>query len=302
MARTDDDSWDLASSVGATATMVAAARALASKGSNPLINDPFAEPLVRAVGVDSFTRLLDGTITAADLGTGSGIELQGFVDWMAIRTRFYDQFFTAAADAGIRQSVILASGLDSRPYRLPWPPGAVVYEVDQPEVIEFKTTTLSALGADPTAARRTVGIDLREDWPAALRNSGFDDTAPTAWSAEGLLLYLPPDAQDRLFDNITALSASGSRVGTEHLAGAGQWADRSQDFTERWGSHGIDVDLPNLIYRGERNHVVEYLEAKNWRVSAQTRSELFAASGLSLPDGSAMADFRNSLSITATLN
>ena len=81
----------------------------------------------------------------------------------------------------------------------------MVYEVDQPKVVEFKSTAMSDLGAAPAADRRTVSIDLRDDWPAALQRSGFDDTQPTAWSAEGLLMYLPPDAQDRLFDNITAL-------------------------------------------------------------------------------------------------
>ena len=112
--------------------------------------------------------------------------------------------------------MILASGLDSRPYRLPWPDGTVVYEIDQPQVIEFKTTTMTSIGASPAAERRTVGIDLREDWPNALRKSGFDDSQPTAWSAEGLLVYLPPDAQDRLFDDIAALSAPGSRLATEY--------------------------------------------------------------------------------------
>ena len=89
----------------------------------------------------------------------------------------------------------------------------MVYEVDQPKVVEFKTTAMSALGAAPTADRRTVSIDLREDWPAALRRSGFDVTQPTAWSAEGLLMYLPPEAQDRLFDNITELVAPGKQAG-----------------------------------------------------------------------------------------
>ena len=117
--------------------------------------------------------------------------------------------------------MILASGLDSRPYRLPWPDGTVVYEIDQPKVIEFKTETMTAIGATPTAERRAVAIDLREDWPAALRRSGFDDSQPTAWSAEGLLVYLPPEAQDRLFDNITALSAPGSQLATEYHPDAG---------------------------------------------------------------------------------
>ena len=73
--------------------------------------------------------------------------------------------------------MILAAGLDSRAYRLNWPPGSIVYEIDQPRVVAFKTETMAALGAEPTAQRRTVSVDLRDDWPAALRDSGFDDTS-----------------------------------------------------------------------------------------------------------------------------
>ncbi len=119
---------------------------------------------------------------------------------MAVRTKFFDEFFLDATAAGIRQAVILASGLDSRAYRLAWPAGTTVYEIDQPEVIEFKTTTLAELGAEPTAERRTVAIDLRYDWPAALTERASTRAKPTAWSAEGLLGYLPPEAQDRLLD------------------------------------------------------------------------------------------------------
>ena len=104
---------------------------------------------------------------------------------------------------------------------MPWPAGCVVYEIDQPEVIGFKTETIAKIGAEPTAERRTVSIDLRNDWPAALCRSGFDDSRPTAWSAEGLLVYLPPEAQDRLFDNISALSAPGSQLATEYHPDAG---------------------------------------------------------------------------------
>ena len=103
---------------------------------------------------------------------------------MAMRTKFFDDYFTTTA-AGVRQAVILASGLDSRAFRLAWPPGTVVYEIDQPAVIDFKNRVLGDLGAQPTAERRTVGIDLRGDWPAALRDAGFDPGAPTAWLAEG---------------------------------------------------------------------------------------------------------------------
>ncbi|MGH7290508.1 MAG: class I SAM-dependent methyltransferase, partial [Myxococcota bacterium] len=205
MSRSDSDSWDLASSVGATATMVAAARALASEEANPLIRDPYAAPLVRAVGIEFFTKLIDGAISTVDADGAA----RTMTDVMAVRTRFFDDFFLGAAEAGVRQAVILASGLDSRAYRLPWPDGAVVYEIDQPNVIVAKTAAMTEIGATPTADRRAVAVDLRDDWPQELKAAGFDVTAPTAWSAEGLLVYLPPEAQDRLFDDITALSAPG---------------------------------------------------------------------------------------------
>src|SRR6476661_9018569 len=165
MARTDNDSWDLASSVGATATAVAASRAVASQGPDALLDDPFAEPLVRAVGLDPFVKIVDGETLNDD---DPLMNRKTMSEQIAVRTRFFDDFFTAAADAGIRQAVILAAGLDTRSYRLPWPANTDVYEVDQPEVIAFKTATLDGLGAAPTAQRKTVAIDLRDDWPSAL--------------------------------------------------------------------------------------------------------------------------------------
>src|ERR1700726_5342168 len=174
MARTDNDTWDLATGVGATATMVAAARAIATKAENPLIDDRFADPLVHAVGVDFFTRWATGELDAADLDDSeSAWRLEQLPDAMAARTRYFDSFFLDATRAGIRQAVILASGLDARAYRLAWPAGMTGFEIDQPEVIAFKTQTLSELGASPTTDRRTVAIDLRQDWPAALVEAGF---------------------------------------------------------------------------------------------------------------------------------
>ncbi|HZC91128.1 MAG TPA: class I SAM-dependent methyltransferase, partial [Mycobacterium sp.] len=250
--RFDGDSWDPASSVGATATMVAASRALASQGPEPLLNDPFADPLVRAVGLAPFIRLIDGEISLdEDDPTLNG---RTRAEQMTVRTRFFDNFFIAATDAGIRQAVILASGLDTRAYRLPWPAGTVVYEIDQPQVIDFKTTTLADLGANPTAERRTVSIDLRDDWPTALHEHGFDVNQPTAWSAEGLLPYLPPEAQDRLFDNITALSAPGSQLATEHISDPAAFSRESvARIGERWRRAGFDLNPADLFYQGERS-------------------------------------------------
>jgi methyltransferase (TIGR00027 family) len=283
--RTDNDTWDLASSVGATATMVAAARAIATRAEDPIIDDPFAAPLVRAVGVELFTKLVDGTADFDQLDGDEGVGMAGFANGMAARTRFFDDFFHDAGAAGIRQAVILASGLDARAYRLSWPAGTVVYEIDQPEVIEFKANTLAALRAAPTTDRRTVSIDLREDWPAALQAAGFDPALPTAWIAEGLFGYLPPEAQDRLLDQMSELSAPGSRIGAEGVP-AGQVVDedtvreRMKAVSDRWQQHGFDLDFNELIYLGDRADVTTYLQGHGWQTTAVTSNELLVRNGL----------------------
>jgi methyltransferase (TIGR00027 family) len=287
MARFEGDTWDLSSSVGATATGVAVGRALGSRGPNALINDPFAEPLVRAVGVDFFTRIATGELDPERVDDNGDFGMKRMGDMMGVRTRFFDDFFMAAANEGIRQAVILASGLDARAYRLPWPTGTTVFEIDQPQVIEFKTATLAELGATPTADRRAVPGDLRDDWPAALRAAGLDPTQPTAWSAEGLMPFLPPDAQDRLLDNITALSPAGSQLATENLRGASdgvqKMADRMRAVTDQWREYGFDVEMTDLWYAGDRNDVVEYLSTHGWATAATSVPDLAAAYGLSLP-------------------
>ncbi|MDD4866682.1 MAG: class I SAM-dependent methyltransferase [Mycobacterium sp.] len=297
--RTDGDSWGPGSGVGATATMVAASRALASQGPDPLLDDPLADPLVRAVGLDPFVRILDGEL---DFDDDPLLNRKARAQQMAVRTRFFDDFFTAATQDGIRQAVILASGLDTRAYRLRWPAGTVVFEIDQPQVIEFKTNTLAGLGATPTAARRAVGVDLRDDWPAALRAQGFAVGQPTAWSAEGLLPYLPPEAQDRLFDHITALSAPGSRLATEHVPDPHAFSDeRLQRITERWQRAGFDLNASELFYRGERSVVVDYLSGHGWRVTAQPVKELYARNGFEFPEDDMTAVFGDMSYVAATL-
>jgi methyltransferase (TIGR00027 family) len=308
MERTDDDTWDLASSVGATATIVAAARAVASRSADPLIDDPFAEPLVRAVGIDFFTGLASGELDPADFDDDAARSVQEMADVMAVRTRYFDEFFAQAGEAGIRQAVILASGLDSRAYRLPWPAGTTVFEVDQPQVIEFKTATLADLGAVPTADRRVVAIDLRHDWPAALLHAGFHADRPTAWIAEGLLNYLPPDAQDRLLDHITVLSTAGSRLATESIPNLQQPDEygivgRMRALTERWRDHGLDLDLTDLMYLGDRSNVDNYLTTRGWATVGTPTSELFVANGLPRVDwrGDDQPPFADAFYLSATL-
>ncbi len=296
MARADDDSWDLASGVGATATAVAASRALANRAG--LIDDAWAEPLVRAVGMEHFQELLDAPETSDDV--------QRMVHGMAIRTRYFDDFLRETSHiTDIRQTVILASGLDARGYRLPWPAGTVVFEVDQPGVIDFKVSALQSLGAQPTAEVRNVGVDLREDWPAALAAQGFDPGRPTAWIAEGLLIYLPPDAQDRLFDHITALSPAGSRLATEFMPAMDAFTDppvdRDEPGADRWRRLGFHDNLAGLVYVGERSHVIDYLRRLGWQVSGSGIEELFAANGFDHHDDEMTEKFAGFQYLTATL-
>lgn len=299
MTRTADDSWDLASSVGATATAVAATRATASQGPDALLDDPWAEPLVRAVGMEMFVKVVDGESLGDD--DDPLLNRRAMNQQMAVRTRFFDDFFLDAARAGVRQAVILASGLDTRAYRLPWPAGTVVYEIDQPEVVEFKTRTLAGLGAEPTAQRRTVAIDLRNDWATALKEKGFDPAAPTAWSAEGLLVYLPPEAQDRLFDDITALSAPGSRIATEHMDLSSIPDDWAQKLTERTKRLGSEIDLAELFYTGERNSAADYLAKHGWHNTILPTADAYAANGFQLPDDELATFGGNSGYLTSTL-
>ena len=194
--RSDNDSWDITTSVGSTALFVAAARALAARRPDPLAVDSYADVFCRAAG-GPWADLLDGSVPghpllSEDFGTH-------FVTFQAARTRYFDAYFRAASNAGVRQIVLLAAGLDSRAYRLNWGAGTTVFELDRHQVLDFKSETLEGHGALPNADRREVPVDLREDWPAALRANGFDAEAPSAWIAEGLLIYLPAAAQEQLF-------------------------------------------------------------------------------------------------------
>lgn len=296
-ARFDGDSWDLASSVGATATAVAASRAIASSGPGALLNDRFADPLVRAVGIEHFVELIDGETVTDD----PVLSRRAMSEQMTVRTRYFDDFFTSATESGIQQAVILAAGLDTRAYRLAWPTGTVVFELDQPQVIDFKSDTLADLGAEPSARRRAVAIDLRDDWPAALTAAGFDASAPTAWIAEGLLIYLPPHAQDKLLDDVTALSAPGSRIATEEMDMStlpDNWADTLAERSQRMGSQ---INLADLFYLGERNTAAQYLAARGWRTDLLTTEAAFAAHGFQPDEEMRSFEGANSGYLTATL-
>nr|WP_163755209.1 class I SAM-dependent methyltransferase [Mycobacterium botniense] len=273
--RTDDDTWDITTSVGTTAVMVAAARAIETDRPDPLIRDPYAKILVTNAGTGVWEMMLDDSVVAKveSIDPDSAAVFHHMRNYQAVRTRFFDAYFADAMTAGIRQAVILASGLDSRAYRLAWPTGTTVFEIDQPKVLAYKSETLAAHGATPTVDRREVPVDLRQDWPTALRSQGFEAATATAWLAEGLLMYLPADAQDRLFEQITELSAPGSRIAVETAARHAD--DRRQEMRERFkrvaDELGIEqtVDVQQLIYHDQhRALVADWLNEHGWRARA----------------------------------
>jgi methyltransferase (TIGR00027 family) len=280
--RSHDDTWDIATSVGSTAVMVAAARAKETERAQPLIRDPYAKLLIAGAGTAGWEAMLDdefiARVAAEDPEAAAVFEHMG--NYQAVRTHFFDEFFAAATASGIRQVVILASGLDSRAYRLAWPAGTTVYELDQPLVLDYKSARLAEHSVQPAAQLRHVAVDLRQDWPNALRQAGFDASVPTAWLAEGLLMYLPADAQDRLFAQVGELSAAGSRIAVETVGV--QDDERRESMRERFRqlrekfALEQQVDVAELMYHDpNRADVADWLNAHGWAaVGVTARDEM----------------------------
>jgi methyltransferase (TIGR00027 family) len=294
MPRTDNDSWDITESVGSTALGVAAARAVETESENPLIQDPFARAFLEAAGDGMWSLMANPTKSAelTDLDPDLLAHMQVMIDFMAVRTAFFDEYFLNGVGSGVGQVVILAAGLDARAWRLPWPDGTAVYELDQAKVLEFKSTTLRNRGAHPTSRLKSVAVDLRQDWPTALQEAGFDPSIPTVWSAEGLLRYLPARAQDLLFERVQALSPSGSWLAVN--APAKEAADpdklaRQRERSQRFravASQVLDIAVPDvddLWYPEERADVTDWLREHGWDASATTMGEMLARYGRNVP-------------------
>jgi methyltransferase (TIGR00027 family) len=283
--RTDNDTWDITTSVGSTALFVAAARALEAQKLDPLAVDKFAEIFCRAAG-GPWAAVVDGEAPDHPLKSeGFG---RHFVTFQAARTRYFDTYFRRAAQAGVRQIVLLAAGLDSRGYRLDWPAGTVVYELDQPQVLEFKRDTLVAHSASATAERREIAVDLRDDWPQALRDSGFRSDEPSAWIAEGLLIYLPASAQEQLFAGIDSLASSGSHLAVEE----GRPMDRDVFQAKVQEAKAADNERGQwwqLVYNEQHAPAAQWFAERGWSAEETTLLDYLADVGRSADSADAEA-------------
>jgi methyltransferase (TIGR00027 family) len=279
--RTDDDSWDITTSVGSTALSVATARALEAQKPDPLAIDPFAEVFCRAVGGNA-SDVLDGKNPEHQLKTPDWGD--HFVTFQGARTRYFDDYFRRAADAGVRQIVILAAGLDSRAYRLPWPDATTIFELDRPQVLDFKREVLAEQGAKSTAERREVAVDLRDDWPKALQDSGFDAAKPSAWIAEGLLIYLPAAAQQQLFTGIDALASTGSHVAVEDGAPMPAEAFQAAVESERVANaEGDERSFFKLIYNEQHAPAQQWFGEHGWTAVATPLADYLREVGRPVP-------------------
>jgi len=190
--------------VGRTARWTAAARAVETQRPDRLFTDEYAATLAGPEGFALMERF--------EAFTG------GRNPVLPLRTRFYDEVLRAHVhDGETRQVVLVAAGLDTRAFRLAWPPGTTVFELDQPTLLTSKNAALSELGAEPACDRRTVGADLTEDWVTALTDAGYAPDQSCVWIAEGLLCYLPEPAVEHLLRTTSQHSTGGSRIATDFI-------------------------------------------------------------------------------------
>lgn len=257
------------SGVGTTALLVAAARAIETHRHDSLAQDVFAEHFVLAAPASA------GWPThPKHVPDGDANPLWGrFARYFGLRTRVLDDYLLESATAGgARQIVLLGAGLDTRAFRLDWPPGSVVFEIDRAEVLAFKHKVLDSLSATPQAKRVTVPADLRADWVAALTDSGFDPGAPTVWLAEGLLFYLPADAERTLVATVDRLSARGSALAYEVKLEPDLLTYRDSPLYISTTAQ-IGIDLLALFAKEPRPDSAGALADQGWSTSVHTPFE-----------------------------
>ena len=255
--------------VSRTAIGVARVRAGESARPEPLFVDPYAAAFVAAAGDDG---------TAPDPATLSDEQRRwraGIAFHIVMRTRFFDDYLLRAVDAGCAQVVMLGAGLDTRAYRIEWSSELRWFELDLPEVLTFKQNVLGGQGALPRCDRTAIAADLAGNWASPLQQAGFDSSAPTAWLAEGLLVYLPGDVAAHVLETATQLSSPGSHLALER----GDVATRvsSSDANNR-------PDEASALWRGGLGrNPAEWLDSRGWRTTEHEVSDVATSYGRPTP-------------------
>jgi methyltransferase (TIGR00027 family) len=251
--------------VGLTAFLVAAARAIETHRDDSLAQDTYAEHFVRAAPACA-----NWPVRIQQVPDGDGNPLWGrFARYFGLRTRVLDDFLLRSVRTGPRQVVLLGAGLDTRAFRLDWPSGCAVFEIDRAGVLAFKQQVLTDLSAAPKAQRVPVPADLRADWVSALTTVGFDPAAPSVWLAEGLLFYLPGPAETYLLDMVDRLTTAGSALAFEAKLEKDLLAYRDSPIYTATREQ-IGIDLLHLFDKGPRPDSAGTLTAKGWSTSMYT--------------------------------
>ncbi len=260
---TDEQERVQPSGVWATAVGVARVRALETERENALFRDPLAQAFAAAGGLWPVSPPLPDDEAARRRRLAVSFSI-------VIRTKFLDDLLQQACAAGVRQVVLLGAGMDSRAFRMDWPEGTRLFEVDTAAPLDFKASVLQQERAVARCERITVPVDLREDWPAALAAAGHDPSAPTVWIAEGLLIYLPQDAVELLLARIGAQSATGSRMGLTL---------GSRGVIERFGADAAPGSAASMWVSEMPDDPVAWLAGHGWEASCHTLRERAAAYG-----------------------
>lgn len=294
----EHEQWDIVSGVGITALSIAIARAIETHRPDGHVRDPFAESFVAAAELpEPFASLLPRGSALAS--TELGPWWDSICTYVGTRTRFFDDFFVEASAAGLRQVVLVAAGLDTRAFRLDWPAGTGLFEIDQALVLEFKDRVLCSRDARARCARHTVRVDLRDDWAAALQATGFDPIRPTAWLVEGLLSFLPARVEHDLFALIRELSSTGSRLAVESVPGAERDRVLGSPVRAAWEAN-VGVQVAALWQTTLRPEPEDVLQADGWTVALESIAETARRYGRPVPGVMGLAAERAAL-LTATL-
>ena len=217
-----------------TAQWAAAQRARESEQANRLFHDPLARVLAGDEGMEML-RLSDQY----------NPQRQQTAEYMAVRTRFFDDWLVASARTGRKQIVLLGAGMDTRAFRLPLAEDTAFYELDQAALFDVKEPALQQSKGISLVHRVPVRVDLQQPWVADLEQPGFQKTQPSIWLLEGLLYYLEEPSVRELVTHISDCAAPGSALGADLVSASFFRSPCTQQvlagmaargFAWRWGS------------------------------------------------------------------